>query len=87
LRLQSGSKRLIFIIVVIVLCAAGGAWYYYERYLPSQAPHPVEEIKTTQVRRGDLVIYASGSGTLLPAAEVDLGFRTRSVAENRCPAD
>ena len=76
MRSQSSSKRLIFIIVVIVLCAAGGAWYYYEQYLPSQVPPPAEEIKTTQVRRGDLVIYASGSGTLVPAAEVDLGFRT-----------
>jgi len=79
LRSLFGSKRLIFIIVVIVLCAASGAWYYYERYLPSQTPAPVEEIKTTQVRRGDLVIYASGSGTLLPAAEVDLGFRTSGI--------
>jgi len=74
-----GNKRFLFIIVIAALLAAGGAWYYYGQYLPAQTPPPAETIKTARVRRGDLVIVASGTGTLIPAAEVNLGFRTGGV--------
>jgi len=49
--------------------------YYTYVYLPGQEPvEPV--IATAQVSRGDLVVSVSGSGTLSPASEVDLGFET-----------
>jgi len=64
---------------MVALLAGGGAWYYYGQYLPAQAPPAEETIRTTRVRRGDLVIYASGTGTLIPAAEVNLGFPTSGV--------
>jgi multidrug efflux pump subunit AcrA (membrane-fusion protein) len=34
------------------------------------------ELQTSVVRRGDLVMYASGTGTLVAGTEVDLGFGT-----------
>ena len=72
-----GNRRFLSIFaMVVVLTVAGGGWYYYDQYLPAQASPPAETIQTAQVRRGDLVITASGAGTLIPAAEVDLGFRT-----------
>jgi multidrug efflux pump subunit AcrA (membrane-fusion protein) len=72
-----GNRRFLSIFaIVVVLAGAGGGWYYYNQYLPAQASPPAETIQTAQVRRGDLVITASGAGTLIPAAEVDLGFRT-----------
>ncbi len=67
------NKRLLFIVIVVLL-AAGGVWYYYSQYLPAQASTPTETIKTARVRRGSLVITASGTGTLVPAAEVNLSF-------------
>ncbi|MGQ9626615.1 MAG: efflux RND transporter periplasmic adaptor subunit [Anaerolineae bacterium] len=73
-----GKKWLLF-IMMLVLLAAGGFWYYYGQYLPAQASSPEETIKTARVRRGDLIITASGTGTLVPAAEVNLSFPSGGV--------
>jgi len=74
------NRRLLFIILaIVVLLAGGGAWYYYSQVVPAQALPPEETIRTTRVRLDDLVITASGTGTLIPATEVDLGFSTGSV--------
>jgi len=71
------NRRLLFVILaMVVLLAAGGAWYYYRRVVPDQATPVEETVQTTRVRRGELVIYASGTGTLIPSTEVDLGFST-----------
>ena len=67
-------------VILLVLVAAGGAYYYYTNgYL--QAQEPVEEpaITTAQTSRGDLIITASGSGTLVPSSEVAQGFRSGGV--------
>jgi HlyD family secretion protein len=66
-------KHIIIAFVFIVLISAGGFAYYRSTYLPAQTADE-EEIQTTVVRRGDLVIYASGSGTLIAADEKELGF-------------
>jgi HlyD family secretion protein len=73
------NKRFLFILAVVALLAGGGAWYYYSQVLPAQTLPPEETIRTTRVRRGDLVITASGTGTLVPAAEVNLSFPTSGV--------
>jgi len=70
---------LLILLALATIVAAGGAWYYYGRYLPAQAAPPTESIQTTQVNQGDLVISASGSGELVPAAEVSLGFQSSGV--------
>jgi HlyD family secretion protein len=62
------------LIVAIIVALAGGGYYYKFIYLPSQATSE-PTIVTTQVRSGDLVISVSGSGTLSPASEMDLGFQ------------
>ncbi|MCP4543467.1 MAG: efflux RND transporter periplasmic adaptor subunit [Chloroflexi bacterium] len=65
----------ITLFALLVLGASGGYAYYNYVYQPSLAP--VEPtITTTQVRSGDLIISVSGSGTLSPASEIDLGFET-----------
>jgi len=76
----SGKRRLLFLLLTVVaLVAVGGGWYYYYQYLPSQTSAAGETIQTARVRQGNLVISATGSGTLLPAQEVDLGFNSGSV--------
>jgi multidrug efflux pump subunit AcrA (membrane-fusion protein) len=63
------------VLAVAVLLAAVGGWYYYStQYLPAQAVDGEETIQTATVRRGNLVVVAGGSGTLVPTAEVDLSF-------------
>ncbi len=69
-------KKAFWIGIILVLALAGGGGYAYYRsiYLPGQAP-PETTIITTQVRSGDMVVSVSGSGTLAPASEIDLGFQ------------
>ncbi len=70
------SKRTIWVLTAaIVLIGGGGFAYYRLAYLPSQASEE-PALQTAVVRQGDLVIYASGSGTLIAANEADLGFET-----------
>lgn len=71
---------LIAAVVIILLGVAGFATY--KLAFATQPVESEEELKTARVRQGDLVIYASGSGTLITLNEVDLGFRTSgTVAE------
>ncbi len=66
-------------LTLLVLLLAGGGYYGYTRYQQAQeaAQAPTEsKLKTAKVRRGDLVLYANGSGNLAPAYEVTLGFDT-----------
>ena len=69
-------KRAIVLLVFIAAAAAGGYYYYTEYYLPSQTAAAATDtpLQTATVRRGDIVISAQGAGSLVPAAEVELGF-------------
>src|SRR3972149_2076435 len=70
------NKKAAWIIAIpIVLVAVGGATYYQLAYLPSQIVGATT-MQTATVRQGDLVIYASGTGTLIASEEVSLTFNT-----------
>ena len=56
-------------LVVVVLVGAGGYAYYQRVYLPKQTTD-VPTMQTATARQGDLIIYASGTGTLVPAAVI-----------------
>jgi RND family efflux transporter MFP subunit len=64
------------IIALLLLAVAGGAAYYQLIFVPSQVTSTTAAMQTTVVRQGDLVIYASGTGTLISANETDLAFTT-----------
>jgi HlyD family secretion protein len=74
-------KRLFWIMVLgLVLAVSGGGYYYYDSvYLQAQKPTEEASITTYTVARGDLVITASGSGTLIPTTEIAVGFRSSGV--------
>ena len=70
------SKIFRIVLVALALVAAGAGFYYYNNvYLQAQEPE-AETIATGTVTRGDLVITASGSGTLVPSTELAVGFRS-----------
>jgi len=48
--------------------------YYLAIYSPRQAEATEPELQTAVVRRGDLTLYASGSGTLVAGKQAELGF-------------
>lgn len=63
-------------LVVIVLIAAA-AFYFQNSTNAAAAETPV--LQTAKVRKGDLVITASGAGVVEPATQVDLAFRSAGV--------
>lgn len=68
-------RTLVILLAVVALAGAGGFAYYRMAYVPTQQTEE-QTLQTATVRRGDLVIYASGSGTLTAAAEASFGFET-----------
>ena len=68
------SRRTLWILLVVLVLAGGGGYAYYRIvYLPQQTTDE-PTMQTATARQGDLVIYASGTGTLVPAAEASFGF-------------
>lgn len=62
----------ITLAAVAVILVIGGIYAFNNPQSTQSAEEP--ELQTTTVRRGDLVIFASGVGTLVPVTEVDLAF-------------
>jgi HlyD family secretion protein len=72
--MRDPRRRWRLIVPLLVLIGlAGGAAYYYAVYLPAQTTTQAV-LQTTVARRGDIVLSASGSGTLEAANQIDLGF-------------
>lgn len=65
----------ILLSLVILLAGAGGYAYYNSRQAQA-ATTQKQALQTAIVRQGDLILRATGTGTLVPVAEADLGFRS-----------
>ena len=79
------GRTWIVVIVAVLVAAAGGYFAYTRWYVPRVAvsEEPLEpELLTATVTRGDLVLTASGSGELVPASTLAVGFRTAGVVKS-----
>ena len=65
------GKSVVIIIVIALVVAAGVYLAQPSAELAAATP----ALQTAKVRTGDLVITANGAGTIVPAAQVELGFR------------
>jgi HlyD family secretion protein len=74
----SPRTRTILISIFFLLALGAGLAYYQWGYLPAQAAAE-PQLQTTRVRTGDIRITADGAGSLAPAAEVRLSFRSSGV--------
>jgi HlyD family secretion protein len=61
--------------MALFVIGAGGYLHYSQTAQAAQVP-AAPALQTAKVRTGDIRITATGAGTLTPAAELDLGFRT-----------
>lgn len=77
-RLSKLPKKAIWAIIFIVtlLVAGGGGYTYYQSTRTAREVSSESEMQTAVATRGDLVIYASGTGTLVSVSETDLAFHT-----------
>jgi multidrug efflux pump subunit AcrA (membrane-fusion protein) len=68
------SKYLWLSLVVILLVAIGGylAFNYFSNDSAEVSESP--QVQTAVARRGDLTVFATGAGQVIPAKEVNLGF-------------
>ena len=69
------KRKISILILVIVILAGSVGGYYYYRYTAETAQAADEPaVQTATVRRGSLVISASGSGSVIAAQVADLAF-------------
>ncbi len=73
---KGNSNRIYWIIALaVIVLGVGGFSAYRFWYLPSQEVVSEEAtVQTATARRGDIILYAAGAGSLIPAAEVDVSF-------------
>jgi hypothetical protein len=80
-RRERMKKARFWIVLVAAVLLAGAGYLAYTRWFATPAVEETPPLQTATVRSGDMVITASGSGALMPAAELDLAFDRRTVAE------
>ena len=77
------KRRTWIILIIVLLLAAGGGYAAYTRYFALALTGEPQEptLQTATVYQGDIVLTADGSGELVPAAELELTFRTSGVLD------
>ncbi len=75
-RLQKLPGKAVWIALSIVVALAAGGFSYYRFVHQTGQSTTSSTLQTAAVRQGDLVLYASGTGTLVSENEVDLAFGT-----------
>ncbi len=65
-------------ITLFAMLAIITAVAFFARPASSEAAE-IPALQTAKVRTGDLIVTASGAGTVVPASQLDLGFRTSGV--------
>ena len=74
------SRKLSFLLVfILIIAGTGGGYYYYRQTEESAQAAAQPAVQTATIRRGSLVISATGSGSVIPAAETDLAFSRSGV--------
>ncbi len=72
-------KPLFWIVIVIILAAAGGGYYYYRQTTTKAEAASTSPLQTATVKRGNLVIEADGTGSVVSENEAQLGFSYSAV--------
>ena len=68
------SNKKFWIISAAVFLIAGGVFVYFNYFQPDTQETESAPMQTATVRQGDILVSATGTGTLIPAAEIDVGF-------------
>jgi len=75
------KKKQVWIPVLILIILAGGfAVYSFGFQTENPEENSEQEVNTTTVRRGDIILSATGSGSLVAEVDVRLSFPTSGTA-------
>jgi len=69
------NRWLVPSLIVLMLVASGVGYYYYNNLQTAQNSEP--QISTSIIATGDIVLSATGHGTLIPSEEISFGFENR----------
>ena len=72
-------KPLFWILVIVLLAAAGGGYYYYRQTTTTAEAASTTPLQTTTVKRGNMMISASGTGSVISQDKAQLGFEYSGV--------
>src|SRR5512133_3755774 len=72
----SGKFRWLIAGIIVLVVAAGAAFYYVRTTKASTTTITVKPLQTATAVRGNIVLYANGTGTLAPANKSSFGFGT-----------
>jgi RND family efflux transporter MFP subunit len=64
------------LIILVILAGGGAGYYYWTQTTKTAAASTKNTLNTAQVRRGSIILSASGSGTLIAAREAQISFST-----------
>lgn len=70
------TRKLLYGAIAFLILVGGGVFGYYKLIYKTPAKTTTSSLQTTSVKRGDLVLYASGTGTLVAKQTANLGFQT-----------
>ena len=71
------SRKIRWLLVgVVILAIAGSAAFYYTSSTQASTGTEETSVQTAAAFRGNIVLYANGTGTLAPANEASFGFGT-----------
>jgi HlyD family secretion protein len=67
----------LFIVILIPVGLIAGGYFLYRRVFVLQTSTAEEtHLQTAKATKGDLILYANGTGTVIPANESSFGFNT-----------
>lgn len=70
------GRKTWWIILAIIILLIGSGITYYQIKAAAASTASTETLQTSVARKGDLTIYASGTGSLTALDQVDLGFKS-----------
>jgi HlyD family secretion protein len=73
------KKPLFWILIVVILAGAGGGYYYYLQTSTTAEAASTTPLQTATVKRGNLVLSADGTGSVISENEVQLGFENSGL--------
>ena len=76
------QSRWLWVVLLLLLAGGGGGAYYWTKTSAAKASAAAQSAsvtRTSAVTKGDLIVSASGSGTLVARQSVDLSFSTRGT--------